>query len=766
MTTSAGRIGTPFGHTSANLHVTGEALYTDDVPDIEGTLYAAIGSSSMANARIIDLDLSKVSQADGVVAVLTAQSIEGANNHGHIVEDEPIFASDTVGYAGQSLFAVIGDSIEQARHAASLAEVRLEVLQPFIDIESAMAAGSLMEPSVEVERGNAELALNQAPHRLIGQLRTGGQEHFYLEGQVALAIPDEGGCIRIICSTQNPTDTQRLAARALGIKDNQVTVNCQRMGGGFGGKETQAALFACIAAIAARKTGRPVKLRLRRDEDMIVTGKRHDFVIDYSVGFDDVGSLKGLLLTLSSRCGYSADLSTAVNTRALLHCDNCYFLENMKLVSHRYRTHTAPNTAFRGFGAPQAVLAIETVMDAVAGYLNIDPTAVRRKNFYSQTRGNMTHYGMKIEDNILEPLVHELETRACFRERLREIENFNAEHEILKRGIALTPVKFGISFTQTSLNYAGALVHVYTDGSVLLSHGGVEMGQGLHTKVIQVVADELGIDPARIRCDATDTSMVANSAPTAASTSSDLNGKAAQAAARTIKRRLRKYAARVYNTDVATVEFRGDRVRIGSSSLPFDDLVRAAHAARISLSATGHYRTPKIHFDPVTFSGRPFYYFVYGAAVCEVTIDTLTGEHRVERVDILQDAGRSLNPTIDISQIEGGFMQGLGWLTSEELYWRPDGVLETVSPSTYKIPTSHDWPREFNVNLVAWSLNKEDTIFRSKGIGEPPLLLAISAFLAIKDAIARAVANGERPDLHAPATPEQVLTAIETSRTG
>jgi xanthine dehydrogenase large subunit len=756
--------GVALPHESARLHVRGAARYADDLPGVQGMLHAAIGTSAVAHGRVTALDLSAVQSAPGVVAVLTADDVDGANNVGPVVHDEPIFARERITCAGQSLFAVIADSTENARRAARLARVSYDALPAHLDALSAQSAGSVIEPAVVVRRGVPEDRIARSTHKLSGRIVIGGQDHFYLEGQIAIATPTDDGGMQIVSSTQNPTETQRLVAAALGVASNKVVVTCRRMGGGFGGKETQSILFACVAALGAAKTGRTVKLRVRRDQDMAITGKRHDFVVDYVVGFDGSGLIEGLQLTLLSRCGHSADLSSAVNTRALMHCDNCYFFDHLLLTSHRCRTNTVSNTAFRGFGAPQAVLAVENVMDEVARHLGVDPLTIRRRHFYGERPRDVTHYGMRIEDNVIARLVGELVQSSRYVERRAEVSAFNATHKTLKRGIALVPVKFGISFTQTALNQAGALVHVYDDGSVMLNHGGTEMGQGLHTKVAQVVARELGIDVARVRVTAADTSKVPNTSPTAASASSDLNGKAAQAAARAVKDRLVEYASSKYGVAPESIEFAEGSVAIGSERIGFHEIAADAQRARISLSATGFYRTPKLDFDAATFSGRPFYYFVYGASVCEVVLDTLTGEHRLVGVDILQDAGRPINSALDLGQIEGAFLQGVGWLTTEELVWSADGRLQTTGPSSYKIPTSYDWPERFNVKIADWGENHEDTIFRSKGIGEPPLMLATAAFLAIKDAIASVPRSGAGRGLNAPATPEAVLEALHAMR--
>lgn len=755
-----GGVGAAEPHESARLHVTGEALYTDDVALPDGTLHAAIGIAACAHARIRRMDLDAVRAAPGVVAVLTAADIPGENNHGPVVHDDPIFAVDIVEYAGQSLFAVIATSVRAARKAARLAHVEYEELEPVRDAKSALERRSFVLPTRTLARGDPPLRIRTAPRRLSGSLALGGQEHFYLEGQVGVALPGEDRTMLVLSSTQHPSEVQRLVAHCLGLDAKDVVVQCRRMGGAFGGKETQPALIACIAALGARKTGRPVKLRLDRDADMLITGKRHPFELEYEAGFNDDGVIAGIRLTMASNCGRSVDLSDAVNGRAMFHADNCYYLSDVEIVSHRCKTHQPSHTAFRGFGGPQGMMLIESVIDDIARTLAKDPLEVRRANFYAGAGRNLTPYGMTVEDNVIAPIVDELVRRSDYAGRRAEIEAYNAANPVLKRGIALTPVKFGISFTATHLNQAGALLHVYTDGSILLNHGGTEMGQGLHTKVAQVVAQELQVDLGRIRCTATDTSKVPNTSATAASASSDLNGKAAQAAARTIRQRLTDFAAAKYGVPAAEIAFQAGRVTVGGqASLAFDELVGLAYHARVPLSATGFYATPKIGYDPKTMTGRPFFYFCYGAAVSEVVIDTLTGESKLLRVDILHDVGESLNPAIDLGQVEGGFIQGVGWLTSEELWWDGRGLLKTHAPSTYKIPTASDWPPTFNVDLVPWGRNHEDSIYRSKAVGEPPLMLAMSVFFAIRDAIA-AGAGGGLPRLDAPATPERILGAL------
>jgi xanthine dehydrogenase large subunit len=752
----------PPPHDSAQLHVSGRAQYADDIPLPANALHGAFGMSSIAHGRVIKLDLAPVKAAPGVVAVFAAEDVPGDNNYGSAVHDDPIFAPGLVQHVGQPLFAVVADSYQRARRAARFAQVEYEALPAILDIRAAVAAASHVLPSNGLLRGRPQEALAEAPHRLSGSLGVGGQDHFYLEGQIAAAIPQDDGGMLVHSSTQHPSEVQQIIAHALGVPANLITVQCRRMGGGFGGKETQPALIAAAAAVMARATCRPVKLRLDRDMDMEMTGKRHDFICDYTVGFDDSGRILGLSLMLASRCGYSADLSGPVNDRAVLHVDNAYFLENVAIVCHRCKTNTVSNTAFRGFGGPQGMIMIEQIIDVIAAYLRRDPLAVRRCNFYGDDQRNVTPYGQIVQGNRTVPIVDELVRTSSYHERRRQIAEWNATHPHIRRGIALSPVKFGISFTATVYNQAGALVHVYTDGSVLLNHGGTEMGQGLFTKVAQVVAHEFGLPLSAIRVSATDTSKVPNTSATAASSGADLNGKAAQAAAQTIRERLIQFACERHQVAAADVRFDDGHVQVAEQRFTFAQLVQQAYRARISLSSTGYYRTPRIQWDNARMTGQPFFYFAFGAAVSEVAVDTLTGESRLLRVDILHDAGKSLNPAIDMGQIEGGFLQGVGWLTSEELWWDAKGQLRTHAPSTYKIPSVSDWPTVANVRLFEGHPNHEDTIYQSKAVGEPPLMLAISVLLAIRNAVASCGPEGALVELNAPATPEAVLRAIET----
>ena len=756
-------IGTAAPHDSATLHVAGEAAYTDDLPEPRGLLHAAIGVSPHAHGTIERLTLDAVLRAPGVAAVLTAADIPGVNDIGPIQRDDPILAERIVEFAGQPVFAVAAASVNAARRAVKLADLVITPLPAIVTIDDALAAQSYVLPPVHVTRGDAAAALDAAPRRLRGRFECGGQDHFYLEGQIALAIPRERGGMQIYTSTQHPGEVQHMVARALGVAEHDVVVECRRMGGGFGGKETQMSLFACIAAILARRTGQAVKLRLDRDDDMRSTGKRHAFQYRYDVGFDDAGRILGLDVTLASRCGFSADLSGPVNDRAVFHLDNCYWLPHVAIHSYRCKTNTVSDTAFRGFGGPQGMFAIEMIIDDIARTLGIDALDVRKVNLYGTQERNVAPYGMTVEDNIAPELIADLELRARYRERRAAVAAWNRDSPIIKRGIALTPVKFGISFTATHYNQAGALVHVYKDGTVLLNHGGTEMGQGLFIKVQQVVAQELGVPLAAVRVSASDTSKVPNASPTAASSGSDINGMAARAAARTLRERLADFAARRAGCAPGDVRFEGGVVRTGNERIAFTELVDAAYHARIPLSATGFYATPKIHYDRTTLTGRPFFYFAYGAAVSEVAIDTLTGEHRLTAVDIVHDVGASLNPAIDRGQIEGGFLQGWGWLTTEELYFDADGRLATHAPSTYKIPTAHDAPWRFDITFYG-EPNREDTIHRSKAVGEPPLMLALSGFHALRDAIASVADYRFVPALSAPATPERVLASVSALR--
>ncbi|MGN6827655.1 xanthine dehydrogenase molybdopterin binding subunit [Paucibacter sp. M5-1] len=756
------QVGVSRSHESAHLHVSGEATYVDDIAEAQGTLHAALGLSPLAHGRLLAIDIALIKRQPGVVAVLTAADFPGENNCGPLLHDDPILAADTLAYLGQPVFAVIATDRELARRAAALAKtaIKAEPLPALLTAREAHAAGQYVIPPMHLTRGEPAQALAAAPHRLDGEWAVGGQEQFYLEGQISYALPQEDRGLLVHCSTQHPSEMQQLLAHALGWSAHQVQVQCRRMGGGFGGKESQSALFACVAALAATQLKRPVKLRVDRDDDFMITGRRHGFDYRWQVGYDDDGHILAAEIELISNCGHSADLSAPVMARALCHFDNAYWLPHVAMHGYCAKTNTQSNTAFRGFGGPQGALAIEMILDSVARRLGLDPLLVRQRNFYRDGQ-DLTPYGQRVEDNIIQPLTDRLIATSDYHARRAEITAFNAQSPVLKKGLALTPVKFGISFNVVHLNQAGALVHVYTDGSVLVNHGGTEMGQGLNTKVAQVVAHELGLSLARVRASATDTQKIANTSATAASTGSDLNGKAAQDAARKIKTRLAALAAKLLDCDEAELRFGGDQVRAGHGRcIAFTELVSKAYLERVQLWSDGFYTTPGLHWDRARLQGKPFYYYAYGAAVSEVLVDTLTGESRVLRADVLHDVGQSLNPALDIGQVEGAFVQGMGWLTTEELVWHPQsGALLTHAPSTYKIPTANDMPADFRVALFD-APNREDSIHRSKAVGEPPLLLPFSVLLAIKDAVAACGPARCDPLLRAPATAEAVLDAL------
>jgi len=751
----------PEAHDNAIKHVTGRAVYVDDMVEPAGLLHVYIGSSTVAHGRIRSLRLHNVKSFPGVVAVITARDIPGINDiSSKHTGDEEIIASEYVHFHGQVLFAVAAETREIARRAARLAETEIEELPAVLDIATAMEKQLWVDPPHEMNRGDPAAAIGAATHRLEGEINTGAQDHFYLEGQAALSIPQEDGDVLIYSSSQHPSELQHLAALALARPDNAITVEVRRMGGAFGGKETQAAQWAVITALIANKTGRAVKLRLDRDDDMISTGKRHDFRIRYQVGFDDDGRILGINLELAARCGFSADLSGPISDRAMFHSDNAYFLPAVRIRSYRCRTNTVSNTAFRGFGGPQGMMGIERVIDVISAHLGKDPLEVRLLNLYGDEGHNLTPYFMKVEDNVLPELMAELVQTSNYTQRRADIATFNSNSAVIKRGIALTPVKFGISFTTSFLNQAGALVHVYKDGSIHLNHGGTEMGQGLFIKVAQVVADAFAVPLGQVKISATNTGKVPNTSATAASAGTDMNAMAALHACEKIKQRIADFLAEASGATAEEVRFSPEGVWDGKQLRNFADVIMAAYLGRISLSATGYYRTPKIHYDRAKARGRPFLYFAYGAAVAEVEVDTLTGENCVRRVDILHDVGRSLNPAIDLGQIEGGFVQGMGWLTTEECWWDNKGRLRTHAPSTYKIPVSSDVPEAFHVKIWERGENQEPTIHRSKAVGEPPLMLAIAVHSAINQAIAASLQSKALPSLDAPATPEHILMCL------
>ncbi|WP_179378403.1 xanthine dehydrogenase molybdopterin binding subunit [Jannaschia marina] len=753
----------PLPHESARLHVTGTARYTDDVPAPTGCLHLAFGVAEVARGRLDALDVSAVRAASGVVAVFTADDLDPMPDCSPSLHDEPLLCTGEIHYAGQPLYLVVAESHLDARRAARLHRAEVTEGAPLLTIEDALAAESWFDGGPRVwTDGDVEAALAAAPHVVTGQIEMGGQEHFYLEGQAALALPSEAGEMHVLTSTQHPTEIQHKVADALGVPMHAVRSEVRRMGGGFGGKESQGNALAVACAVAARATGRACRMRYDRDDDFVVTGKRHDFRIAYEVGHDDAGRVLGVKFRHWTRCGWAQDLSLPVADRAMLHADNAYDIPAMSIESWRLRTNTQSATAFRGFGGPQGMLGIERVMDHVAYVVGRDPLEVRRLNFYAdaeddRTGNGRTHYGQDVSDFCLNALVDRLADTSDYAARRARVAEWNADNPVLKRGIALTPVKFGISFTLTHLNQAGALVHVYADGSVHLNHGGTEMGQGLHSKVAQVAAGRFGCDPARIKVTATDTGKVPNTSATAASSGADLNGMAVKAACDTIRDRIATFLAETHQADPASVVFAGDAVRVGGESYPFEKAATMAYAGRVPLSSTGFYATPEISWDREAGRGRPFYYFAYGAACSEVVIDTLTGENRILRADILHDAGASLNPALDLGQVEGGFVQGAGWLTTEELVWDERGRLRTHAPSTYKIPCASDVPEVFNVDLWAGA-NREETIYRSKAVGEPPFMHGISVLMALSDAIA-ACGDGY-PALDAPATAERVLGAV------
>ena len=757
----AGGAGAAVHHDSATLHVTGRARFIDDLPEPPGLLHAALVISPHAHARILGIDASAALALPGVAAVMSAADIPGVNDVAPTFKDEPCLAEGTADYAGHAIAAVAADSLAIARQAVKRVKVGYEKLHPILSIEEALEAKSYLCPVQLLTRGDPDTKIAVAPHRLRGRLETGGQDHFYLEGQIAMALPRDDGSMLVLSSTQHPTEVQHGVAHLLGLPFAAVTVEVRRMGGAFGGKESQATHIAGIAALLAWRTGRPVKLRLPRDDDMLVTGKRHDFLIDWEVGFDETGRIHGLDMRLATRGGNVADLTAAVLTRAVCHVDNCCYLADVRISGFPCRTNTVSNTAFRGFGGPQGMIAGEAMLEQIARHVGLPLDQVRAVNFYGAAPRDTTPYGQTVEDNIIEPLLAKLAVDADLAERRAAIDGFNATSPVIKKGLAVFPLKFGISFNMPTLNQGGALVHVYTDGSVHLNHGGTEMGQGLFVKVAQVVADVFQIPLDRIQISATSTDKVPNTSATAASAGSDLNGMAAHEAATTIKRRMAEVAAPELGVAPDAVTFAGGRVGGGEKSLSFAEVAKLAWLKRVSLSATGFYRTPKIHWDQARMTGHPFFYFAYGAAAAEVAIDTLTGEYRVLRTDIIHDCGRSLNPAIDRGQIEGGFVQGMGWLTTEELWWDQDGRLRTHAPSTYKIPGSRDVPADFRVHILSDAPNREPTIFRSKAVGEPPLMLGISVWLALRDAVASLAGHRLTVSLDAPATPERVLAAVD-----
>jgi xanthine dehydrogenase large subunit len=746
-------------HDSALRHTSGGATYIDDTPTPEGLLHAWVITSTRAHANILHIDLTEVAKAPGIICVLTAVDIPAMNDAGPILAGEPLLAERTVTYHGEAIAVIAATSQNAARHAATLAKITYEDLPAILTIEDAREAKSYVVAPMNMRRGDPETAMAAAPNRLTGTAQAGGQDHFYLETQIAQAIPGENAEMHILSSTQHPTEVQHIVARLLGAPLAAITVEVRRMGGAFGGKESQASLIAGMAAICAHKTNRPVRLRLTRDIDMVLTGKRHDVSTSFTAGYDNEGRILALDMEIALKCGNVADLSGPVLTRALCHADNSYWLPNVKVTGLACKTNTVSNTAFRGFGGPQGIFAIEAVIAHIAAALGKPQHEIRRVNFYDEAR-HTTPYGQSIGENNLLPVLASLVAETNLETRRAEIESFNAAQRIIKKGLAVMPVKFGISFNLPSLNQAGALVHVYTDGSVHLNHGGTEMGQGLYTKIAQVVAQGFSIDLQHVQISSTRTDKVPNTSATAASSGTDINGMAALAAVTILKSRMADIAAEKLEGKAEDVVFSDNRVFLNNRSISFPDLAQACWLARVSLSATGFYKTPEIHFNQAEMTGNPFYYFTYGAAAVEAAIDTLTGEARILSAHIVQDCGASLNPAVDIGQIEGAFIQGMGWLTMEELCWDAQGVLKTHAPSTYKIPTSRDVPPVLNVKLLENAPNAKPTIFRSKAVGEPPFMLAIACFLAIQEAIAAAAGWPAALTLTAPATPEAILKAL------
>ena len=747
-------------HDSAFKHVSGFAEYTDDIKEPENTLYGAIGWSKKAHAIIKKIDLTKVKSSKGVVSVVTYIDIPGRNDVGPVFDGDPIFVNKKIEFYGQPLFAVAANTTELARKAVLKAKIIYKELKPIVTIQESLNKKKLLFKVRKIKRGNATKILSKSKNKLKGNFTTGSQEHFYLEGQAAFVIPKEDNDLVVYSSTQHPSETQQIIAKMLNQKSNSITVVVRRIGGGFGGKETNF-MTSSICSLLAYRTKCPIKLRLDRDDDIIITGKRHEFYSDYEVGFNDDGEIKALKLKLASNCGMSPDLSYAINERALLHVDNAYFISNLEVDNYLCKTNISTSTAFRGFGGNQGMMAIENIIDNISRYLNKDPCEIRKINFYKKNKKNITHYGMKIEDNVINEIFNKLIKKSNYKKRCLEIKKYNSRNKYKKKGIAITPVKFGISFTTIHLNQAGALVHIYTDGSVHLNHGGIEMGQGTHTKIAQLVSKSFGIPYEKVQISSTNTSKVPNTSASAASSTTDLNGAAALDAVKKIKLNLEKFIRSKYKIMSKNEPlYKNESIILGNKSFKFKNIIQEAYLNRISLSSTGFYSTPKINFDKEKFHGRPFLYFCYGASVTEVTIDTLTGENIVDRVDILHDAGNAINPALELGQIEGGFVQGQGWLTIEEIKWRSNGQITTFSPSTYKIPAVSDVPKKFNVEIFKEGKNKENVVNKSKTTGEPPLMLAMSVFFAIKDAIASTSNYKKIPVIDAPATPEKILMSI------
>ena len=766
-TAPQGAAGKSHKHESAERHVSGQARYIDDMPEAANIHHVAVGVSSETTGIITSIDLSRVKASEGVIDVITVDDIAGHKDIGPVFPGDPLLAGTNILYHSQPIFAVLATSVNLARQATLKAHIVITPTQACLSVEQAKEQENFVRPPHFMRRGDFQQSYDQSPIHIEGEMFIGGQEHMYLEGQISMAIPEEEDRMLVYSSSQHPSEVQKLIAEVLDIKLHKVVVDMRRMGGGFGGKETQAAQWACLAAIFASRNKVAVKLRLPRMLDMMATGKRHPFENRFKVATDNQGLIQATHIEINGNCGHSPDLSDAIVDRAMFHADNGYFLADCSIEGHRCRTNQVSHTAFRGFGGPQGMIVAEAMMDAIARKLGKDPLAIRKLNLYGKDTRNTTQYGMQVEHNLLADLIDKLEISSDYQLRRKQMTVFNKNSPIIKKGLALTPVKFGISFTAKHLNQAGALLHIYTDGSIQINHGGTEMGQGLHTKIGQIVANEFGVPLSHIEVTSTRTDKVPNTSPTAASSGTDLNGKAAQNACLIIKQRLAEFFAKQVNANVnqaKQAKFTHQQVNIGEHSIAFSDLIQQAYMDRISLSASGFYKTPKLKYDRASGNGRPFFYFAYGASCSEVSIDTLTGEYKVDRVDILHDVGRSLNPVIDIGQIEGGFIQGMGWLTTEELLWDDNGKLISNNPATYKIPAIGDTPEIFNVDLYPRA-NDEDSIYHSKAVGEPPLMLANSVWCALKDAVSSITDYQIDPVLHPPATPEKVYNAVEQAQT-
>ena len=746
-------------HESAVKHVTGKAIYTDDISEPKNLLHAVIGYSNCSKGVIKKIDYKDVLSSEGVVDIITEKDIEGINDVGPIFKGDKIFTSKNIEYYGQPIFAVIAKTNNLAKKAALKVKIDLKISKPIVSIEEALKKKSFVLKPKHLTRGNIKDGFKKSDNILKGKLYSGGQDHFYLEGQIAMTIPQEDNNFLVYSSTQHPSETQQIIGKVLKQNYNSIHVIVRRIGGGFGGKETQSFLFAAITSIAAKKLSKPVKLRVDRDDDMIMTGKRHDFLFDYEVGFNNSGEILALKIMMASRCGISPDLSGAINDRAIYHIDNAYFLPNIEINSYRCKTNTVSNTAFRGFGGPQGMFCIENIIENIAQKLNLEASEIRKINFYKDKIKNTTHYGMKITDNVIEDIFNKLIKKSNYKKRKIEIDNFNKKNKVLKKGIAITPVKFGISFTTTHLNQGGALVHIYTDGSIHLNHGGIEMGQGLMTKLALVASNEFGLNYENIKISSTDTEKVPNTSASAASATTDINGAAIVNAINNIKSGLNEFIYDYFKTN-SKIKYENNFVYFDKRKISFKELINTAYLNRIPLSSSGFYKTDKINVNTKTLQGRPFLYFTYGAAVTEVIIDKLTGENKILQVDIIHDVGNSINKRIDKGQIEGGYIQGLGWLTTEEVSWKSNGVLTTHSPSTYKIPTAGETPFKFNVEIYDRGFNKEKVINRSKAVGEPPFMLAISSFIALKDAVYNANKGKNSENLIAPATAENILKSL------